>query len=178
MGDLLRDEMAPMEMCRSDATGRSRTATPLLCRVLIVDDHSDLAEAMSKVLTIWGFQTATAETGRVALEKAQSFHPEVIVLDISLPDMDGYEVASALRGESELAAALFIAISAHDPDARARSAREAGFDHYLVKPVDLGVLLRILCSMTPRAIPLQGGDSRETAPALPESLPKSPPGLS
>jgi CheY-like chemotaxis protein len=116
----------------------------VFCRVLIVDDNDDLAEAMSKVLTIWGFHTATASDGRRALEKARTFQPEVIVLDIGLPDMDGYEVASTLREETDIATPHIIAMSANSPETRSPRARAAGFDHFLVKPIDPEVLLRAL----------------------------------
>ncbi len=101
------------------------------------------------MLALWGFNTTTAYNGSVALEKAREFRPEVVLLDIGLPDMDGYEVASTLRRECGLAATIFIAISARDPDIRAPHAREAKFDHYLVKPVDLDLLLRVLSERAP-----------------------------
>jgi CheY-like chemotaxis protein len=121
----------------------------VLCRVLIVDDNADLAEATSMMLTICGFNTTTAYNGSLALEKARTFRPEIILLDIGLPDMDGYELASTIRRECGLAATIFIAISARKPDARAPHAREARFDHYLVKPVDLDLLLRLLSKQGP-----------------------------
>ena len=125
--------------------GRRCTVTNrVLCRILIVDDNADLAEAMSMMLTLWGFTTTTAYNGGLALEKARTFRPEIILLDIGLPDMDGYEVASTIRSECGLATTVFIGISALDPDTRAAHAREARFDHYLIKPVDLDVLLRLL----------------------------------
>ena len=96
------------------------------------------------MLSICGFNTTTAYNGSLALEKARNFRPEIILLDIGLPDMDGYEVASTIRNDYGLATAIFIAISALDPDNQAPHAREARFDHYLVKPVDLDVLLRLL----------------------------------
>jgi CheY-like chemotaxis protein len=121
----------------------------VLCRILIVDDNADLAEATSMMLTIYGFNTTTAYNGSLALEKARTFRPEIILLDINLPDMDGYEVASIIRKDCGLATTIFIAISDLDPDTRAPHAREARFDHYLVKPVDLDVLLRLLSKQGP-----------------------------
>ncbi len=130
--------------------GRSCTvANRVLCRVLIIDDNADLAEATSMMLTICGFNTSTAYTGSRALEKARTFRPDIILLDIGLPDMDGYEVASSIRRDCGLATTLFIAVSAHDPDSRAPYAREARFDHYLVKPVELDLLLRLLSRQGP-----------------------------
>ena len=68
-------------------------------RILIVDDNADLAEAMSMVLSLSGFQTTTAYSGRLALEKARTFHPEIVLLDVGLPDIDGGQVASTIREE-------------------------------------------------------------------------------
>jgi len=120
-----------------------------LCRVLIIDDNADLAEATSMMLTLCGFNTITAYNGSLALDKARTFRPDIILLDIGLPDMDGYEVASTIRRECGLATTIFIAVSANDPDTRAPHAREARFDHYLVKPVDLDLLLRLLFEQGP-----------------------------
>jgi len=117
---------------------------PVLSRILIVDDNADLAEATSMMLGICGFDTRTAYCGRLAMEQARSFQPEIVLLDIGLPDIDGYQVAATLRGEDSLSAATFIAVSAVDPDSQSPFAREARFDHYLIKPVDFDVLIRLL----------------------------------
>jgi len=101
------------------------------------------------MLTTCGFSTTTAYNGRRALEKAQSFRPEIILMDIGLPDMDGHEVAAILRRECSLATTVFIAISARAPNTRAPCASEARFDHYLVKPVDFDLLLRLLSKKAP-----------------------------
>ena len=130
--------------------GRPCTVTNrVLCRVLIIDDNADLAEATSMMLSICGFDTSTAYSGSLAVEKARTFRPDIILLDIGLPDMDGYEVASTIRRECNLGTTMFIAVSARDPDARAPHAREARFDHYLIKPVDLDLLLRLLSRQDP-----------------------------
>jgi CheY-like chemotaxis protein len=118
-------------------------------RVLIVDDNLDLAGLMSRVLAYHGFQVATAPNGHMAIETARSFRPQVVLLDIGLPDMDGYQVAQALRRDVGLEKATYIAISAYDLSSRPLRAREAWFDHFLVKPVDLERLISLL----PRAHP-------------------------
>ncbi len=138
-----RHDMSPVRQVT--LPGRPCTVTNrVLCRVLIIDDNADLAEATSMMLSICGFDTSTAYNGSRAVEKAHTFRPDIILLDIGLPDMDGYEVASTIRRECDLGTTMFIAVSARDPDARAPHAREAGFDHYLIKPVDLDLLLRLL----------------------------------
>lgn len=112
-------------------------------RILIVDDNADLAETMSIMLGICGFDTATAYNGRRGVEKAREFRPEVVLLDIGLPDMNGYEAAARIRREGGSKATI-IAISAADPDAKAPHAGEAGFNHYLIKPVDLDGLIGLI----------------------------------
>jgi CheY-like chemotaxis protein len=124
-------------------------ANRVLCRILIVDDNADLAESMAMILSICGFNTTTAYNGRLALEKAHKFRPEIVLLDLGLPDMNGYEVASTIRRKCGLATPIFIAMSAADPDLRAPHAQEDAFDHYLVKPVDLDGLLWLLSNHNP-----------------------------
>lgn len=118
-----------------------------LGRVLIVDDNADLAEAMSMTLSMCGFQTTTAYTGRGALKKASTFRPDIILLDIGLPDMSGYELATALRTKDDLAATTFIAISANNTGSRPKDASADVFDNYLVKPVDLDKLVQLLSNL-------------------------------
>lgn len=111
------------------------------CRILIVDDNMDLARSMSMLLSHYGFPVATASDGHTAIETARSFRPKVVLLDIGLPDIDGYHVAHALRNDVCLDDATLIAISANDPLSRSTHSPVSCFDHYLVKPVDLDILL-------------------------------------
>lgn len=116
-------------------------------RILIVDDNADLAEAMSMTLSMCGFQTTTAYNGRVALKKVGTFHPDIVLLDIGLPDMSGYELASVLRAKDDLATTVLIAISANEPDSRLAGVSDNLFDNYLVKPVDLDKLVQLLSNL-------------------------------
>jgi CheY-like chemotaxis protein len=122
---------------------------PSTPRVLVVDDNIDLAESTSMLLRLTGFTTATAYNGHVAVERARSFHPDIVLMDIGLPDMAGYELASTLRKDPGLGHAVMIAISAGSFDLDASHADEARFDHYLIKPIDLDHLLRILSRARP-----------------------------
>jgi CheY-like chemotaxis protein len=113
-------------------------------RVLVVDDNVDVAEGLRGILEHAG-HAATIATGPVeALEVAGALRPEVVISDIELPVMDGYELALRLRSLPELAGCRFIALTgysqAHDP----RQSRESGFQHHLVKPVDVDRLLKIV----------------------------------
>jgi PAS domain S-box-containing protein len=116
-------------------------------RVLVVDDNVDAALTLAMILDIEGYATGVAHSGAEALEAAAAFRPAVVFLDIGMPGMDGYETAAALRRLPGLATPCLVALTGwgaeHD---RARS-REAGFDHHLTKPVDLGTVQKLLADM-------------------------------
>ncbi len=104
-------------------------------RVLIVDDNDDAAVTLQLLLTSLGHETSVARTGIEALERAPEFRPDVVLLDIGLPGLDGYEVARRLRAQDTQRVVRLVAITGWgQPDDRAR-AQEAGFDLHLVKPV-------------------------------------------
>jgi PAS domain S-box-containing protein len=118
-------------------------------RILIVDDNLDGAESLAMLLEFEGFETAIAHSGPAALEKARHFRPDVTLLDIGLPGMNGYEVCRQLREEWG-ADVLIVALTGWgQPEHRARS-REAGFDTHMVKPVDHDALMRLLASLPER----------------------------
>ncbi|HEV2042934.1 MAG TPA: ATP-binding protein, partial [Casimicrobiaceae bacterium] len=109
-------------------------------RMLIVDDNEDSARSMSTLQRLRGHETRTAFTGPDAVAAAAEFAPEVVLMDIGLPGMDGYEVARRLRAMPALAGAFLVAMSGYGSDEDRARAREAGFDEYLVKPLDLDLL--------------------------------------
>ncbi len=121
----------------------SPAAVPLR-RVLVVDDNVDSAESLALLLRLKGHEVETAHDGPAALEKAGSFHPQVVLLDIGLPGLDGYQVASQLRQRRRTASALLVALTGYGQEEDQRLAREAGFDHHLTKPVDLLVIHELL----------------------------------
>ena len=108
-------------------------------RVLIVDDNEDAADSLAMILELDGHEAVRVYQPFEALEKVKSFNPEVILLDIGLPDMDGYEVARRLREGGS--AARIIALTGYGQPQDIRRALEAGFDSHLVKPVELPSLL-------------------------------------
>jgi signal transduction histidine kinase len=113
-------------------------------RVLIVDDNADAADSMRMLLDAEGRQIEVSHDGQSALERAQELRPDVIFLDIGLPDMDGYEVVRRMRQVPALADTLIVAISGYgQPDDLKRSL-EAGFDRHLVKPVDPDAIEHLL----------------------------------
>jgi CheY-like chemotaxis protein len=114
-------------------------------RVLIVDDNGDAAQSIAEVLTELGHEVHVAHDGPTALALASRFRPDVCLLDIGLPVMDGYELARRLRDSQHLAAgARIIALTGYGQDADRQRSTEAGFTAHVVKPVDLDVLTRVV----------------------------------
>lgn len=113
-------------------------------RVLVVDDDPDGAEMVAEMLAGWGFQTQFALDGPSAIALAKVFLPELILLDVGLPDMDGYEVARQLRREASLSTVKLAAVTGYSGPEREAQAREAGFDHYIVKPIEPSALRPLL----------------------------------
>lgn len=105
-------------------------------RILIVDDNADAAETLNVLLTSFGYTTLVAETGIEALGKVPDFRPDVILLDIGLPGIDGYEVARRLRASHMRRAVKIIAVTGWGSPADKEKSREAGIDVHLVKPID------------------------------------------
>jgi PAS domain S-box-containing protein len=113
-------------------------------RVLLVDDNEDGAESLAMLLKAWGHEVTVAYTGAAALEAAQAQRPEVILLDIGLPGIDGYEVARRLRQQAGLEQTRLIAVTGYGQENDRLRSRAAGFDYHLVKPLDLSVLRELL----------------------------------
>jgi PAS domain S-box-containing protein len=113
-------------------------------RVLIVDDNQDAAESLALLLQLRGHDVRTALDGPGGLEAADAFGPEVVLLDIGLPGMDGYEVARQLRQRPAGRATMLVAVTGYGGDEDRRRSREAGFDHHLVKPTDPETVVDLL----------------------------------
>jgi CheY-like chemotaxis protein len=113
-------------------------------RVLIVDDCKDGADSLATLMRMWRHEVQVAYDGPSALVTAGRFRPQVILLDIALPGMDGYCLAQQLRGQAEFHNARFIAVSGYADEAHRALGEEAGFDDYLVKPVDPNLLQDLL----------------------------------
>jgi PAS domain S-box-containing protein len=113
-------------------------------RVLVVDDNRDAAVTLEMLVQLWGHEVRTVHTGTAAIEEAVAFRPDVILLDIGLPEMDGYEVARRLRANADLKETVLVAITGYGQEDDRRRSREAGFDHHLVKPVDPTRLQEVL----------------------------------
>lgn len=136
---------------RDDAAARSRdaarqasrgTSAPerktafVSCRVLIADDHVDAAIGLAEWLETMGYEVYTAYDGNDALETARRVRPDALLLDITMPGLDGDEVCRRLRQEPWAREVLIAAVTGYSGAEDRRRSREAGFDHHFVKPVD------------------------------------------
>lgn len=119
-------------------------------RVLIVDDNEDAANSLAMILNLGGHETASVYTAVDALQRAASFRPDVVLLDIGLPGMDGYEVAQKLRELPGLRDIRLVAVTGYGRSDDRIRARDAGFDDHLTKPVEFAVLERTLAGIRAR----------------------------
>lgn len=113
-------------------------------RILMADDNRALAETWATLLTGWGHIVEVVYNGLAALENVRRQWPEVVLLDIDLPDVDGYQVARRLRREDAQREVLLVAMTGYGQEENRRRAREAGFDLYLIKPVEVEQMRELL----------------------------------
>src|SRR6185436_206813 len=111
---------------------------------LVVDDNVDAAESLATLLDVWGHETRVAHDGARAMALARDFQPEVALLDIGLPDTNGYELASELRRTAGLEGTLLIALTGYGQEQDQKRAREVGFSHHLVKPANFKTIQKLL----------------------------------
>jgi PAS domain S-box-containing protein len=113
-------------------------------RILVVDDRKDAADSLAEVLTLMGQETRVVYDGPSALSLVSEFHPHVALLDIGLPGMSGYEIAERIRTDDQLNMISLVAMTGYGQAEDRQKALEAGFDHHLIKPIDLRKLGDIL----------------------------------
>lgn len=113
-------------------------------RILVVDDNADAAQSLAMLLSLQGHETRVALSGHEALAAAQAFRPEVALLDLGLPQMDGYELAARLRAMPQIGDVRLVALTGYGRSEDRQRTQAAGFDDHLVKPVDLAALARTL----------------------------------
>jgi signal transduction histidine kinase/ActR/RegA family two-component response regulator len=119
-------------------------------RVMVVDDNVDAAQMLAALLEVQGHVVSVEYDGQGALERARRERPDVLLLDIGLPDMDGYELARRLRAQPENAHATLVALTGYGQHQDREEAQQAGFDHYLVKPADLNQVNKVLAQARAR----------------------------
>src|SRR5205807_1390091 len=118
-------------------------------RVLVVDDNVDAAATLAELVVLWGHEVRVVHDGRLALEEVSRYQPEVVLLDIGLPQMDGYEVARRLREQPGGLALRLVAVTGYGQEQDRRKSQAAGFDDHLVKPVDAEALQQLLADASP-----------------------------
>ena len=130
---------------RQRESGSSRDAAAgNRCKVLVVDDNEDSADSLGTLLRMLGHEVHTAYDGDGALAAASAFQPEIAILDIGLPKMSGYELATRLREEPWASQLVLVALTGWGQEEHRRRSAEVGFHHHLTKPVELRVLQQIL----------------------------------
>jgi CheY-like chemotaxis protein len=120
------------------------TAIPTVRRILIVDDNRDAAESLAMLLKLHGHQTHIAHDGLEAVETAAQVRPDLILLDIGLPKVNGYEAARRIRKLPGGLDVVLVALTGWGQDEDRRKSREAGFDGHMIKPVEPEGLTRLL----------------------------------
>ena len=131
------------------AAVQNTEAASMARRILVVDDNADAADSLKVLLGIWGHDVEIAHDGVSALRLAREFDPELVFLDIGLPEMNGYEVARRLREAAGPAGAKIIALSGYGAERDLLRSKEAGVDLHLVKPVDPKSLPDVIASVLP-----------------------------
>jgi CheY-like chemotaxis protein len=120
------------------------TSAAAKLRILLVDDNEDASLSMAELLQLYGYEVRTAADGRQALDLAAEFEPELVLSDIGLPGMDGYQLAQALRQAAGPRKMALAAVTGYGQSGDRARAAEAGFDHFLVKPLAADALLKFI----------------------------------
>jgi DNA-binding response OmpR family regulator len=110
-------------------------ATPSRLRVLIVDDHGPSAQTLAKLLELWGLEVGVCQDGREAIGCAEAFRPDVLLLDLMIPRIDGFQLAQRFREADHLRHVTLIALTGLGDAAHRAQTRDAGFAHHLLKPL-------------------------------------------
>jgi PAS domain S-box-containing protein len=139
---------SPVETTLAPATTDASLSRRL--RILVVDDNADAAESLAMLLQMSGHETYLAHDGAEAFALAEQMRPEVVLLDIGLPKMSGHDVAQRIRSESWGQNIVLVALTGWGQQQDRRRSQEAGFDHHLVKPVDVDTLMRVLSTAEAR----------------------------
>jgi signal transduction histidine kinase/ActR/RegA family two-component response regulator len=144
----------PIERVGSQRSSRPAVPTALVpptaprdrYRILVVDDQVDALRELCLLLKLFGHEVHTAHSGQEAIEQAVAVRPQVILLDLCMPGMDGYETARRLRAESDLTQVLVVAMTGYAEENDRERTRESGFDHHLMKPVSFDTVQRLLAT--------------------------------
>lgn len=135
---------APEQQAENENNNAQSAASFQSLRLMLVDDNKDAADALAMLLDASGHSVAVEYAAQQALELARKIAPQICILDIGLPDMDGNELATRLRSMPETANAILIAVTGYSQERDRTNSFAAGFDYHFVKPVDVGKLLALL----------------------------------
>ena len=131
---------------RSDESGEG-VVTPPPRRVLVVDDNADAADSLGQLLQLLGSEVRTAYDGEAGVRAAGEFRPAVVICDIGMPKLNGYEAARRIRAEPWGRGMVLVAVTGWGQDDDRRKSADAGFDHHLVKPVEAAALTKLLAGL-------------------------------
>jgi CheY-like chemotaxis protein/two-component sensor histidine kinase len=145
--------LAELKMKRAEPGDKSPREQPKTRRVLIVEDNVDAAESLSMLLELLGHEVRIEATGAAALEAIRTTDFQAVLIDIGLPDMDGYEVARQIRMLPGSRTKLLVALTGYGQEEDKRLALSAGFDQHLIKPVDVERLQNLLTDTNPSSDP-------------------------
>jgi len=134
----------PLTEGMQDAADSEHAASPAPRKILVVDDNRDAADSLGTLLRLDGHDVETAYSGLDALEHIRSFRPSVVLLDIGLPGVDGYEVARRLHADQNANGPKLVALTGYGQDMHREEASTAGFVAHLVKPVEYAALQRVI----------------------------------
>ena len=147
--------LADNHMADVNVTAGEIKTPPKSFRILVVDDNHDSALSQAMMLSIMGHQTRTAHDGESAVACAESFLPEVVLLDIGLPKLNGYEVAQRIREQPWGASMFLIAVTGWGQEEDRQRSTEVGLNVHMVKPVEPAALEKILADLA-QGEPIQG----------------------
>ena len=122
-------------------------------RVLVLDDNCDAADSLGQLMTLWGYEPIVAYGGQTAVELARIYRPDVALLDLAVPHINGFDVGLQLRQQAESKDVVLVAITGFDGADLRRRSLNCGFAHYLVKPVDPEDLRTLLDRLKARLMP-------------------------
>jgi two-component system CheB/CheR fusion protein len=144
--------LTPQPLPSKEESARPRAASVMgRSRIVIADDNQDAARSLAQVLEHEGNEIRLAHDGMEALEVAESYRPDIVILDIGMPKLNGYEVARRIREKPWSKRVLLVALTGWGQDEDQRRASEAGFDRHLIKPIDPGVVHEIVLESQARA---------------------------
>ena len=142
----------PLEAHRADELTARPAAGPAARpkRVLVIEDNKDAADSLQEALQLAGHEAVVAYDGNSGLLKAREYHPEIVICDIGLPEMNGYDVARAMRADAALMGVALIALTGYAGPEDRRRAREAGFDRHIAKPPSIEELEQVIADLPAR----------------------------